>query len=279
MDEWIPAHPAIGAADPDNDQIFEEALDCFDARTRYHVQWYQFMDHHFDEEFWETARTRLTSYRHAELESQENLDRFMSKGLSINEAKEAITFEIVKDMELKEKEDPQKTVKEQNRKLDKHIRSHVNEALIAMKRWVVFESSQGRGKSPKIAEEAQIEDSKHVKWLVESEEGGWTKGERLDWIDLRGFEVRELERARTRPERRANDERSYDRRREEKKGATIHGRIICYTLGGLKAVFGRGLKMCIRLEDRWRAKQDVKIWTADLPKNNATVSTMAEKVA
>lgn len=102
------------------------------------------MNNRLEEEFWETARTRLTSYRHAELVSQEKLDRFMDKGLSIDEAKKAITLEIVKDMNLKEKEDPEKMVKEQNRKLDKHIRSHVNEALIAMKRWVVFESSQGR---------------------------------------------------------------------------------------------------------------------------------------
>lgn len=88
-----------------------------------------------------------------------------------------------------------------------------------------------------------------------------------------------MERDRTRPERRANDERRYDRRREEKMRAAIHGKIICYTLGGLKAVFGCGLKMCTRLEDRWRAKQDVKIWTADPPKNKVTVSSMAEKVA
>jgi hypothetical protein len=320
-DDWIPAHPQVGAATPNVDQIFQEALDFFGARERCHVQWNHFINDRMDEQFWEAARTRLFESRYAELVNQEALDGYVSKGMSSKEALRQVISDVVskvfpKEAKVQEKVTvergsklleqvrslinksitalgscvrlkaspgtvespvPQKdekyaetVAKEYKKKLEKHIRGTVNEAIIALKRWVIFESSQGKGKCPTQADEAQLDEHKHVKWLVESDEGGWSEEELLDWIDLHGFQVRETERVRTRPQRRAKDAERYDRRREEKMRSTVHGKVICYIIGGFKTAFGFGLKICTKLEDRWRAQQDIKVWTAEAPMDRAT---------
>lgn len=58
--------PQTGAANLDIDHIFEEVLDYFGARRRYHVQWNHLMSTRLDDEFWEIARLRLSASRYAE---------------------------------------------------------------------------------------------------------------------------------------------------------------------------------------------------------------------
>lgn len=50
-DDWLPSQPQIGTNKSNADDIFQEVLDFFDARDRYHVQWSTYRNERMEEQF------------------------------------------------------------------------------------------------------------------------------------------------------------------------------------------------------------------------------------
>lgn len=66
---------------------------------------------------------------------------------------------------------------------------------------VVFSSHLGTGPRPIIADRNEEDDTKYPRWIESSADGGFTKTELLDWLELHHAEINDACRAHLRVER------------------------------------------------------------------------------
>jgi hypothetical protein len=149
----------------------------------------------------------------------------------------------------------------------------INEMILGAKRWVVFVDVQGKGKTPTIRAGPEPDDFNHfkwlsvtenVKWLAESREGGFTSEELIVWIQVHSNQLREIERARTRPHRREAAARSEEKKRQKAMRATVVGKILCGTTGCVKKVLTCLIDGVDFVENWWKMKQNVRVWKEEI---------------
>lgn len=199
-DDWLPLHPQIGTNEPDVEAIFQEALEFFHARDRYHVQWSTYIMDRREEQFWAKVIAKLSDIKHAELLRQREIEKRVWEDMSTSKGRNLVTCELARAPEVDKS--GKKALDELEQKETKKIRKTVNEAVITLKRRVVFEAHPGYRRYPVVKEEPK-NDVDHPKWLAQLAEGGLTEDELLDWIARHGFPLLKNERDRTRPAREA----------------------------------------------------------------------------
>ncbi|KAE9961620.1 hypothetical protein BLS_001621 [Venturia inaequalis] len=278
-DEWIPANPDIGTVRLNVEEIFEDALNFFDAKIRYHVTWNSYTIEREDELFWNEAFVRLQGVRYVEMVSQDKIEVYTHSGVSFEGAEERVIADLTLVIFPKSEKVQEKPAVERKQKLMDHIRVYVNEVIKTLKRRVVFETFEGYGKHPVILDMPQMDESKHSKWLVQSEHGGYTREELLNWIVLHGFQLREDERSRTRPEREAKDfEKLAEKKMKVMKKCPVDSEMYIY-LCRVKLGLYQKLQRVQRLKESLKAKQKATIWTRKPPVGNGVVlqSKLAEE--
>lgn len=197
-DVWLPAHSYIGNVRINTEDIFQEALTFFDARERYHTQWRIYRNERIEGMFWDKVVVKLSEIRRADLARQAELEMRICEENAANKRVNLMTFQLAEGPRVDNSGET--TLEEQKER--KKIRKIVNEAVLTLKRRVIFESRPGYGKYPVVKEEP-MNDIDHPKWWAELDEGGLTEDFLIDWIASHGFALLKNERDRTRPAREA----------------------------------------------------------------------------
>ncbi|TID20583.1 hypothetical protein E6O75_ATG05347 [Venturia nashicola] len=264
-DEWVPANPHIGTSRLNVEDIFEDALSFFDTKARYYVAWNSYVMEREDELFWDEAFVRLQAARYTEMVSQDKIEIHTHSGVSLEEAEERVIADLTLVIFPKSEKVQEKAAVERKQKLMDHIHVHINEVIRILKRRVDFETFEGYGKYPVILDIPQMDESKHPKWLAQSEQGGYTREELLGWIVFHGFRLQENERARTRPEREAKDlEKLAEKKMKVMKKCPVDSAMYAY-LCSVKLGLYQKLQRVQRLKDSLKAKQKATIWTRKSP--------------
>ncbi|QDS72377.1 hypothetical protein FKW77_008388 [Venturia effusa] len=277
-DLWLPVHPQIGTTRPKVDDIFQGAMYFFGARERYYVQWNAYLGHRTDERFWSVVGEQLHNIKYTQLVTQEKVDAYTSQGKSLAESQELVIMDVGSEI-FGRKNVEMLTSAKQFEKLSKWIHKKVNEAIKYLKMRVIFKASQGYAKTPVILDLPQADRTKHPKWLAESELGGRTEPELLDWIGLHGWPLWEDEKNRTLPDREAKTARdAYEKRVRAIAKDPIDKAILDKIRGrraALIATFDKDLEELRCQEDELVSKQThVHCWERKSPANSNCTATV-----
>lgn len=98
-DDWLPSHPEIGTNKPGVEDTFQEALDFFDARDRYHIHWSTYRNERMEERFCGKVITKLSKIKYVHWVSQGELETKICDEIPTNKGLGLVTCELARGPE------------------------------------------------------------------------------------------------------------------------------------------------------------------------------------
>jgi hypothetical protein len=161
----------------------------------------------------------------------------------------------------------------------KQRHARANQAVVALKRYVMFEQRRGRGQVPVILQHGEggvvpKNPTQETPWTSQLAEftGGFTRDELLGWIVDNAEEIRELSRWPVRAKRVEKETARLERRREAMKRATWSGSAICGMVWCVRVVLAGMLSVVDGAEKWWFGEVGLQL-------RNYSVSLAEEKAA
>jgi hypothetical protein len=141
-------------------------------------------------------------------------------------------------------------------------KKQLNETILALRRYVSFESKLGNAPLPKVREEPELDESKQPIFTANLYEfcGGLKQADIVEWVLKHAAAVHAIDRARTRPLRRAKDALRIQRRQMEAMRASWIGWAVWGTIDMLRGASGQTAMIVDTIESWWGRRQNVAGW-------------------
>ncbi|KAF2666537.1 hypothetical protein BT63DRAFT_415669 [Microthyrium microscopicum] len=139
-------------------------------------------------------------------------------------------------------------------------KKQLNETILAMPRYIAFTSPLGHSPLPVIQSEPELDEAKQPIFTnyLNGFCGGLTLSDLTDWVIKHAAQVHELDRARTRPERRAKDVVRVQRKQQESMRASWLGWAVWGSVDLTRATCQYAGNMAEGVEKWWGGRQNVK---------------------